>query len=238
MKGGPAAGPPVCVRGRQTFLVLPHLLRSVRSGPLLAGAVASWLIVAHAGLGDSEPRLVKALRLAALAMCAGAAYLLDDPTEGTLGASPSPLSFRRGLKLLIGGLAIAGPWGSLLVLSDHMWPAGSPHELPSAGLSLELVALGLAGLALASLLIRPPNVPSAGPVASGLLAALWITAFWHPKLQQWMFGGVPGDSAWADARLRWTAVAALAAGAILARARDPARRPHATCTKVRRSMTP
>lgn len=205
-------------RARQARLLARPTARlaSWRALPA-AGAVAA-AIVQFDG-----PHVIE-LRLAAIALCVAAAFMLDDPAAQSLAASPTPLLFRRLLRIALLLPLIAGLWAIVL------WRAG---EKFTTALTLELLTMLVVTLAAAA--IAAPLVPdgrgglAAAPALLTLLAAalLVLPAGWT------LFAHDPADPAWQSSHTRWALVLVTAVATLLAASRDPAN-PRARPARLRR----
>ena len=141
------------IRLRQSALLIRPLARTVRWLPLPAAALVGvgLLTFGEQGLHD--------LRTAMIALCIGAAFVLDDPAASTVESSPPPLLFRATLRIALVLPLVAVLWGLLL------WDANGS---PAVGAStLELAGMLAVTLAAAALL----NGAAAGPVLLVLLGA-------------------------------------------------------------------
>lgn len=180
--------------------------------------LASWRALPAAGavalamLQLGGPPVIE-LRMSAVALCIGAAFVLDDPAAQSLAASPTPLLFRRLLRTALLLPLVAGLWAIVL------WCAG---ESFTTALTLELLTMLVVTLAAAAL--AAPLVPdgrgglAAAPVLLIVLAAalLMLPPAWT------LFALDPADPAWQASHLRWTLLLAAAAAIFLAASRDPA----------------
>ena len=164
------------------------------------------------------PVPVLVVHLAQLALAGAAGYLLDDAAAALTGVAPRAAWRRRAPHLLIGGIALAGAWVTVLFCVRG---AG----LSTATLSLETGTLVAVSLAAATLLARlgeaePGALVAPGVVLSGI-AALLAGGLLHREVF------ASGTSAGSAARTVLTTVWGAAAGTapvVLALAwREPAR---------------
>jgi hypothetical protein len=167
------------------------------------------------------------LRMAALLLCLGAVFLLDDPAAVTVASVPSPLRYRRSLRVLLVAPIVAAAWiGQLTYVFVHttnLLHGDTDGLLPVWGLTLEMVAMMLTGLAIAALSTR--WVPEGlGGVAAGptLLVLLGAAIFLPDRLA--LFLGSADDPQWAASHVRWAVIAVLASLALAYFSRDPAAR--------------
>lgn len=199
---------------------------------LLAGPtvrLASWRALPAAGALAvamvyffSAPTVIE-LRLAAIMLCLGAAFVLDDPAAQTLAASPTSLLVRRLLRttLLLALLAVL--W--MIVL----WSAG---EHVMSALTLELVTMLVVTLAAATVAI--PRIPDGrGGVAAAPTLLIILSAALLLLPGAWtLFAHDPADPAWQASHARWALLLVIAVTTFLAASRDPAHR-HARPTRLR-----
>ncbi|MFF9280051.1 ABC transporter [Streptomyces griseosporeus] len=180
-------------------------VRALPRGPLLAGAVTGLLVAALPrllpGLGTPETGAVL-LRVSALAMALGLAFLLDDPSRPTTETTPAGRPLKVGLRAaLLAPLAALAWSGALLLLPRDARP-------PLAGLTLEAVTLAATALALAAATVRTSAEPEPGRAAAVGLLALVVAGTLLPD--RWGLFVAPGSPQWAAAHGRWAAVLAAA----------------------------
>lgn len=197
-------------RGRHARLLVGPTVRlaSWRALPA-AGALA----VAMVHFSSAPP--VLELRLAAIALCVAAAFVLDDPAAQTLAASPTPLLFRRLLRTTLLLALLAALW--MIVL----WSAG---EHVMTALTLELATMLVVTLA-AAVVATPRISDGRGGVAAAPALLIILTAALLLLPTAWtLFARDPADPAWQASHVRWALLLAIAAAAFLAASRDPAKR--------------
>ena len=195
-------------RARQAFLLAWPSLRT-----------AAWVAVLPAGalgLGvlTLDGPVVLELRLAAVALAAGAAFVLDDPAAETIAASPTPLLFRRLLRAALALPVVAALWALLLLHAD---------AAPAWALTLELAAMLATTLAVAAL--AAPLVPDGrGGVAAApaLLVLLGAAALALPDGLT-LFAAGPLDARWEASHERWASVLVAAVLAFVYASLDPGR---------------
>lgn len=196
----------------------------VRQARLLARPtvrMASWRALPAAGaiavamLHVSSAPAVIELRLAAIALCVGAAFVLDDPAAQTLAASPTSLLFRRLLRTTLLLALLAALW--MIVL----WRAG---ENVMTALTLELVTMLVVTFAAAA--VATTRIPDGrGGVAAAPVLLIILTAALLLLPTAWtLFARDPADPAWEASHIRWALLLAIATAAFLAASRDPASR--------------
>lgn len=190
------------------------LLRAVRWPALLASfapALGVVLYVRSDEYGDAGEALVS-LRLAALSLAVGLAFVLDDPSEEMTAPAPVSLLARRAVRI---ALTLPGAlvwWLGLLGLARSA--SYGDVSLPAGPLLIEVVALAavaLGGSAVGGRLLADRLGGPAGAAAAAL-AAIAVSALpWgRPLVVQ--IPGAPGyASSWWWAIL-WCGVAALVMG--------------------------
>src|SRR5439155_3182122 len=88
----------------------PHLVRSVRWQPIVAGAA----LAGAAGRFESHVDVTTLALLVAL----GASFVLDDPAAVTLASSPSTLWWRRRVCLAVVLALVALLWLAVIVVAE------------------------------------------------------------------------------------------------------------------------
>ena len=179
--------------------------------------------VALAMLQFDAPQVIE-LRLAAIALCVGAAFVLDDPAAQSLAASPTPLLFRRLLRIVLLVPLVGVLWAVVL------WHAGASF---TTALTLELATMLVVTLAAAAL--AAPLAPDGrGGLAAAPALLITLTAALLLLPAGWtLFVADPADPAWETSHLRWALLLGAAVAAFLAASRDPAN-PRARVGRLRR----
>lgn len=195
------------IRVRQAGLLLRPLVRAVPLAPLPAAAGFGLLVLSLEG--D-----VLHLRLAAVALCAGAAFSLDDAAAATTASSPTPLLIRRLLRV-----AVVAPVAALL----WVLLAAYAGESPATPLGLELAAMLAVTLAVAA--ASAPFVPEGRgglAAAPALLVLLGVAALALPD--GWsLFAAGPHDPRWTASHERWSLFGLLALLVLVYASLDPCR---------------
>jgi hypothetical protein len=209
-------------RLRQALLLAVPALRTTAWPPLLPAGAVGFLALALDG------GVVTRLRLAAVALCAGAAFALDDAAAGTTAAAPTPRALGRAVRLAL-VLPLAGAvWAAQLAVAG---------EAPAAALTLELAAMLAVTLAVAAAAAeRVPDGRGGVAAVPALLGGLALAALLLPDRLTLHAGG-PADPRWDGSHLRWAGVLALALAALAYASGDPAR-PRAGRRLRRRSEPP
>jgi hypothetical protein len=186
--------------------------RSMRWPPL---GVAALLCVVIVGFRHGGPA-AGPLQAVAILLAVGAGFILDDPAVEVLAPSPTPLSRRRSLRLLLVVPPVTLLWASLT-----RWQGTEGIE---ETLALMLQFAGLVGLSLAvaGLAGRTSWLPGRGGVAAppALLVLVFLSGSIPRRWRPLPFGDVPGG--WAQIHLRWACAAAVATLVLLFSSRDPA----------------
>lgn len=195
--------------GQARLLVRP-VLRTVPVAAVLAGGGCGALVLSLDG------DLLLRLRMAAVAVCVGAAFVLDDAAAVMTESSPTPLLFRRLLRVALLLPFVAGLWALLVAYAG----AGV-----TAALTLELAAMLAATVAVAALAV--PLVPDgrAGVAAVPTLLVLLATAALALPERWTLFAPGPDDPRWASSHERWGAVLVVALLALVYASLDPCRSP-------------
>jgi len=200
---------------------LAPVARTVAWPALLGGAAACIAVIA---LGSLAPGLSPKARwpgLGALALCAGAAFLLDDSAASMLAASPRSLARRRMLRIALALPLLCGVWAASL------WYATTSHGAPlgpgtRGALSLQFAAMLTLTLAASAMTLRVMADEHGGWTAIVVPVALLGAVMTLP--QRWALLAAPGDDAWHAAQQRWTALLALGLLLLIGASRDPVAR--------------
>ena len=190
--------PAGALTGRRPWLAgqqLPYLGRAVRWQPVLGlGAVAAILTPTDVG---------PAFKLAVMA--SGLSYVLDDPAESILDATPASRPRRRFMRL-----------GLTLPLFTVMW-LGLVQPLWSFGPATP--AAGPAALALAALAAVVLAGAAAGGGAAGAPLALALVLAGRILPAPWTLHVGPGEPR------TWSIILVSAVTTLIVLSRDPARQP-------------
>lgn len=195
---------------RQAALLARPTLRSTSWVPLAAGGALALGLLALTDQGLME------LRLAAIGICVGAAFILDDAAAATVASAPTPLLVRRAMRVGLALAPLAALWAILSWFAD---------SAASWAVSLELAAMLALTLAAASLAARirgdGRGGVAAGPALLGLLAAAYLLL---PS--RWgLFPGGPEDPLWTPAHQRWALILLAGVLGVLWASRDPGAAP-------------
>jgi hypothetical protein len=186
---------------------------------LVAGALACVAVSAAAYATSSSP-MGRWPGLGALALCTGAAFLLDDAAGTAASATPTALSRRRMWRIALALPLLCGVWGVTLwfvTIADGA-PFGSDAR---AVLTLQFAAMLALTLAAAAVALRA--MPDEHGGWTGVVALFALLGGVYALPHRWTLVAAPGDDAWQAAQLRWVVLLALALLALAWASRDPAR---------------
>ncbi|MFJ8582901.1 hypothetical protein [Micromonospora sp. NPDC093277] len=191
------------------------VLRAVRRGPLLgAGSVGLAIVAVPAALGTvlRPDDLAALLRLTALCLAVGVAFVLDDPAKPSTATTPVPAWAGGAVRATAGLLAAAVGWAAAVAVTLAGAQEGNGEALPVRDLTLEATAAAVLALAFAVLgWARAPR-GVCGPVAApALLVAAAALALLPQRLA--ILASVDDPAGWAAAHRRF-AVLLVAAGAV------------------------
>jgi len=216
------------VRSRQMLLLVRPTARTIQWAALLGGAGAAQLVL-WAGadeLSRGGPIPLMPLRLAAVLLCLGAAFILDDDAGATVEPAVASLAVRRGLRLLVAAPTLGMAWGAALWTASRLATSTrevAPRSLPAAALTLEIGALLAVTLAAGAVATRSLGHGKGG-IAAGptllafVLAMASIGRYWE------LFPNDAGAPGWTAAHVRWALILAAATVVLAGFSLDPARR--------------
>jgi hypothetical protein len=189
-------------------------------------AVVAVVLIGHTHLASgptpagAEYRIA-GLRVGAVLLCLGAAFLLDDPSESVIAASPLSALSRRAIRIALSLLALAPAWGLLLLVALVGMP--EPGGVPLARVSLEAITMLFLVWTAAAAAERfvPERLGglAAGPVLLVLLGLALATPALPGHLR--FLPSVPQEPDWAHAHMLWLRVLAGSSGLLLLLSRDP-----------------
>jgi hypothetical protein len=214
------------IRRRQLLLLIGPTARTIRWIAFLGAAVAAdlTLVAARGELSRTGHLPLLPVRVAAVLLCLGAAFFLDDEAGITVEPVPLGLLRRRGIRLALGCLATAVAWATSLWIASLLAASGGPlRPLPLAGLTVEAAALLTVTLATAAVAARRFG-PDRGGIVAGpsLLAFVMAVATFG---RHWpLFLESSSDPGWNAAHARWGWILATALIVLVLASLDPARR--------------
>lgn len=190
--------------------LLRPTIRTIRWGGLVGSVVPATYIVwnFHNQLFPDAAQAATGLRLAAAILGCGLAFVLDDPTEESLGYTPVSILTRRLLRV-----SITLPPTILFWLLLRFYAAGGlPPEqlLPMWPFVLEAVALGAVALAGATLAAKFVSDRLGGPAGAGAVMLVGVALAVLPWLNG-LLTRTPGTKAADEATMWWWAIIGAAA---------------------------
>ena len=208
-------------RGPQIAQVAAPTARSMRWAPLgVTGllAILAVVLIGHTHLASgpdpagAEYRIA-GLRVGAVLLCLGAAFLLDDPSEAIIAPVPLSAILRRSVRLGLAFLALAPAWGVLAMIALVGMP--EPGGLPLARVSLEALTMVVLVWTAAAAADRLVPEGLGGLAAGPILLVLLGLAIAAPALPGHFrfLPSVPQEPDWGHAHMLWLRV--LGAGAVL-----------------------
>lgn len=184
---------------------------------VIAGALAAGYVVLEARGAYIDYRLL-VLRVAALLICLGAAFALDDPTEDTLAHVPTPLLLRRLLRVvLVVPPALFSWFVCIKLVGPEPKLMGGP--IPMDDITLEATAVFLITMAAASLGAIVASDRLGGIVAAPILFVLAAVVLFLPPDHRLIVGD-PAEDRWVPAHEAWRNVLLVAGVAFLYWNRD------------------
>ena len=208
---------------KRARLLCQLVVPMARTGAWAPMAATAGLGILAFAISVDEPRLpqgvtIARLRFAVLVAALGAGFLLEDPAETWLAATPTPLAVRRLVRI---GLVVPPLIVWWLVLAR--WASSLFDDVPRQALTLELAAM--VGVSLGAAAFPDRGLPAArrGVLGAGAVLVLAATALIAPVTLT-LFLPTPDHPGWDASHLRWAAVGALAITTVALTSRDPARR--------------
>lgn len=201
------------VRPRQVRLLLTPSWRSIRWAPLAAVALlAGAAVVVSTRAPEPPPDGGLAAAAALLALWSGS--LLGDPTATLTAGLPTPLWFRRLVRLALGVPPAVAVWAALLV-----WADPGPHEVTLTMMFLAQMALAI-GVAAAAL-----RTLDAGREVPVVAAGLFIVFVVLPFTFEVDLAPTPSADTWWLHAGRWLTIAGAGLAAFVVASRDAAHMP-------------
>jgi hypothetical protein len=188
---------------------------AVRRAPLLVPVLAAVVLVAATVHVQGDGHAVQVLRGVGVLLACGWLSSIDDPVGEVAAASPYPRPVRTLSRVAAGLLPVLPVWLAAAAVAQWRLPG-----TPVAGLGLEALALGAAGLAIAAGLrawtghLTPSYLAVVGLLGLALSTSALPRGWAMLQEQLW---GPP----WQAAQLRWAALLLVAVGILALAVRDP-----------------
>jgi hypothetical protein len=196
-------------RVRQTLQLVRPTAKAMSWGPVIWAAVLAIVYVWKEAPGAYIDYRVLVLRVAALLVCMGAAFVLDDATEDAISHVPSPLLLRRGLRVALLLPPVVATWFLLINLAGDVAPRdGGP--VPVGDISLEAATLLATALSAACIGARVTSDRLGGMPAAPILLAVVAAALFLPGSYKLIVA--VGDPRWANVHDTWRTALAAAVG--------------------------
>lgn len=186
-----------------TALIGP-VVRAMRWRAFGSAAAAGLLIVgvpAALGVVLLPENLAGLLRVAAVCLAVGVAFLLDDPAAPSTTTVPTTRRLRQALRIGLAVPAVAVCWAAAAGITVAGAAPGVAGQLPLAGLTLEAAALCAVALCVAALVVRRSSDGIAGTAAAPGLLILAVVGHLLPAPAALFVA--PGDPRWTAAHHRW-----------------------------------
>jgi hypothetical protein len=192
--------------------------------PLLAAGAAALVVfeITRPKLYShpAMPDVIRAIRIAMFTFALGVPFVLDDPSEETVGSAPTRLWVRRSLRIALAAPLLVAMWLLLARYASYTFehlPTYSSgvgdlesdliernsEAFPLWGLARQFLTLTIAALAFSALGARllPERIGSvaAGPALLAIIGATMLL----PRSYT-MFVGDARHRMWAQAGTRWT----------------------------------
>lgn len=200
---------------------LTPVARTIPWTALTAGAGACSAIIAAASLAPQWSPLAHWPGLGALALCVGAAFLLDDAASATTGATPRSLAHRRLQRIALALPLLGAVWAAAL------WYATTAQGAwfgPDTRLGLSIQFAAVLALTLAASAIALHVMPDEHAGWIGALAPFAVLTATLLLPERWALLALPGDDDWAAAQQRWTILLTIGVLTLACASRDPAHR--------------
>jgi hypothetical protein len=210
-------------RARQTLQLAPPTWRASSYTPLVAASAIAAGFVWLETPGAFVDYRILVLRLSGLLICLGAAFVLDDPTEDFLGYVPTPLLFRRIVRIALAAPIAGAAWVVCLNLAGDV-PNRLGGPLPAAALTLEACTALVLTMTAASFGSLRASDRLGGALAAPILVALIGVAMTLRGSYQ-LVAGSPADPQWLPAHDRWGRVLVAACAAFVYWNQDRGRLP-------------
>jgi len=190
----------MATRLRQTLQLVRPTARAISWRPVIWAAVLAMIYVWKEAPGAYIDYRVLVLRVAALLVCMGAVFVLDDGTEDTISHVPSPLLLRRALRVGLLLPLVGATWFLLIYLTGDVAPSdGGP--VPVGDITLEATTLLATALAAACIAARLTSDRLGGVAAAPILLAVVAAALFLPGNYKLIVS--VGDPRWENVHDAW-----------------------------------
>ena len=212
---------------------LALIARTLAWPALIGGAALCFAIIVLTSLDvDSSPH-TRWPGLGALALCLGAAFVLDDPASATTDASPTSLAKRRMLRIALTLPLLGAVWAGSLYYATTA--DGAPLGPDARGaLSIQASAMLATTLGASAAALRLMPGEASGWAAVVVPFALLVCAYYLP--QRWALLATPAEPGWQAAQQRWVLLLAVGVLALIWASRDPAARSRAGGVRAATSL--
>lgn len=167
------------------------------------------------------PVRVQAVRIGAVLLAVGAAFILDDPAGDIVVYSPTPLWLQRFMRVLIALPPLAIAW--IICLHLARTASFAPAHFPWGALTLEVTALAAVGAATSAAVAWRVLGGRAGLVAGPALLGLVGVMVALPGPRGYLLVASPASKDWGASHRPWEIVLILALATLAQFSHDPAR---------------
>jgi hypothetical protein len=188
-------------RPRQVILLLRPTAHAIGWSPPVWAAILAILYVLKEAPNAFIDYRILVLRVGALLLCMGAAFVLDDPTEESIGHVPTPLVLRRSMRIVLILPLIAGAWRVLVYFAGEV-PRRAGGPMPVGDLTLEAATLLLIAFSASCLGARLTSDRLGGVAAAPIVLALVAVSMLLPYDYKLIVGS-PSDPHWVAAHDMW-----------------------------------
>lgn len=213
---------------------LALIARTLAWPALIGGAALCVAIIVLTSLDVDSSPLARWPGLGALALCVGAAFVLDDPASATTDASPTSLAKRRMLRIALTLPLLGGVWAASLYYATSA--DGAPLGPDARGaLSIQASAMLATTLGASAAALRLMPGETSGWAAVGIPFALLACVYYLP--QRFALLATPAEPGWQSAQQRWVLLLAVGVLALIWASRDPAARSRTGAVRAATSLT-
>lgn len=180
--------------------------RTIAWVPLLAGAALCIAAAILPPLLSHSSAMARWPGYGALGLCAGAAFLLDDPASNIVAATPTSLARRRLLRVALALPLLGAVWAASLWYATSA-PNTAFGPQTRAGLCVQFAALLALTLAAAALVLRFMPGEQSGWIGAAIPFSLLGLALAMPE--RFPLLAFPGGEEWHTAQQHWIALLAI-----------------------------